>query len=142
MELFDILGEVAAGHAFVDVFGIGFGVKRFDAGLDVVAGDAFAFLDGGEVDIGEGGLVGGDGCGRDGQAEVDLRLHDGDPQFAFEANFAGGGPDLTDRCGGVAASEDVWDHGDSVLSGWRCKACVVKGRWARCGRGRGDWRGH
>ena len=51
LELLDVLGEVAAGHALVDVLVAGEGGELLDAGLHVVAGDPLPGLDRGEVDL-------------------------------------------------------------------------------------------
>jgi hypothetical protein len=42
LQLLDVLGEVAAGHALVDVLVPGQRAELLDARLDVVAGDALA----------------------------------------------------------------------------------------------------
>ena len=51
LQLLDVLGEVAAGHALVDVLVPRQRGELLDARLDVVAGDALAGGDGGEVDV-------------------------------------------------------------------------------------------
>ena len=50
LQLLDVLGEVAAGHALVDVLVAGEGGELLDAGLHVVAGDPLPRLDRVEVD--------------------------------------------------------------------------------------------
>src|SRR5690606_15311987 len=111
LELLDVFGEVARGEAEVDGLAAGESVEGLDAGLDVVESDAFAGVDVGEVDLALGFLVVGDGGGRDGQAEVALGLHDGDPVIALYADASGGGPDVFDEGRGVAFGEDVGNGG-------------------------------
>lgn len=110
LELLDILGEVAAGHAFVNVFVAGEFAKLFDASFHIVAGDALTFVDGGEIDFGDDSFIIGDGFFRNGEAKISLGFHDGDPEFAFEADFSFGRPDVAHGGGGVAFGEDVGDH--------------------------------
>ena len=85
-------------------------VELFDAGFDVVASDAFAGVDGFEVDLVFDGFVGIEGFLRDVEAKVFLGSGDGEPKFAFEKDAAFGGPDVFERGGGVAFCEDVWNH--------------------------------
>lgn len=107
-----------------------------DAGFDVVAGLAFAAHDGGDVDVVLDALVVGDGLGGDIEAEFALGLHDGDPEFAFEADFAFGGPDVSDGRGGVAFGEDVGDGGHGEWR-WRWKESgASEGAGARLARER------
>jgi len=47
LELFDVLGEVTGGHAFVDVLVAGEVVELLDAGFDIMTCDALAFGNGG-----------------------------------------------------------------------------------------------
>ncbi len=136
LQLLDVLGEVAAGHAFVDVLMASEVAELFDAGFDVVAGDALALHDGGDVDLFEDGFVGFDDASGDGLAEVALGFEDGDPVLAFEADFAFGGPDGAHGGGGVAISEDV---GDGVGHGGR--GIGILGGSACTGRGKGQGRG-
>ncbi len=51
LHLLDVLGQVATGHALVDVLVARERVELLDAGLHIVAGDAFALGDGVEVDL-------------------------------------------------------------------------------------------
>ncbi len=60
LQLLDVLGEVAAGHALVHVLVAGQGVELLDAGLHVVAGDPLPLGDRGQVDLVEHPLVVGD----------------------------------------------------------------------------------
>ena len=57
LELLDVLREIAARHALVDVLVAGEGVELLDAGLHVVAGDALAVGDRVQVDLLEHRLV-------------------------------------------------------------------------------------
>ena len=111
LELLDVFGKVARGQAEVDALVAGEGVEGLDAGLDVVEGDALSGVDVGEVDLLFNLLVGGDGLGGDGEAEVALGLHDGDPVIALDRDAAGGGPDVLDEGRGVAFGEDVGNDG-------------------------------
>ena len=72
LQLLDVLGQVARGHALVDVLVAGEGGELLDAGLDVVAGDPLAGLDAVEVDLVDHRPVVLDGRGRDVDAEVPL----------------------------------------------------------------------
>lgn len=110
LELLDVFGEVAGGHAFVQLLMAGEVVELFDTCLHVVAGDALAGVDGFEVDLVFDGLVGVEGFVGDVEAEVFLGTGDGEPEFAFEQDTSFGGPDVFESGGGVAFSEDVWNH--------------------------------
>jgi len=91
LELLDVLGEV----------------ELLDARLDVVARDPLPRGDGGEIDLLAACFVGVDRLGRDGQAEVALGLHHGDPEFAFQHDAAFGGPEPAHGRRGVSFGEDV-----------------------------------
>ena len=110
LELFDVLGEVTGGHAFVDVLVAGEVVELLDAGFDIMTCDALAFGNGGEVNLVDDFFVCSDGVGRDVEAEVVLGLHDSDPELAFEDDASFSGPDVGNGGGGVAFGEDVLDH--------------------------------
>ena len=79
LELLDILREVTAGHAFVDVFVAGQFAEFVDPRFDIVPGSPLAAHDGGDVDAVADALVISDGVGRDVEAEFALRLHHRDP---------------------------------------------------------------
>ena len=110
LQLLDVLGEVARGHSFVKLLVAGEVVEFFDPCFDVVAGDALAGVDGGEVDLVFDGFVSSEGFVGDVETEVFLGAGDGKPEFAFEEDAAFGGPDIFEGGRGVAFSEDVWNH--------------------------------
>ena len=111
LELLDILGEVAARHAFVNVLVSGEVAELLDASLHIMAGDPLAGVDGSEVDLINDTLVGGDGLGRNVESEIALCFHHRDPELAFETDFSFRRPDRLHGGSGVAFSEDVGDHG-------------------------------
>ena len=67
----------------MELFVAGEVVEFFDAGFDVVAGDAFAGVDGFEIDLAFDGFVGGEGFVGDVEAEVLLGTSDGKPEFCL-----------------------------------------------------------
>ena len=84
LQLLDVLGQVAAGHALVDVLVPGQRRELLDPRLDVVAGDPLAGRDRVEVDLVDDVAVGLDDPVGYVDAEVALRLQHGDPEPAFE----------------------------------------------------------
>ena len=109
LQLLDVLGEVTAGHAFVDVLMTGEVAELLDTSFHIVAGDALALHDGSHVDLFQNGFVGFDHAFWHVLAEVALGFEHGHPVLAFEADFAFGGPNGAHGGGGVAISEDVGD---------------------------------
>jgi len=133
LELFNVFGEVARGEAEVDSLVPGETVEFFDAGFDVVERDALTGVDGGEVDLVLHPLVGGDGGGGDGDAEVALGLHDRNPVVSLDLNAPGGGPDGFDGRRSVALGEDVGDGGRSGSGRfWHSGPATVSGRARAC----------
>ena len=110
LHLLDVLGEVAAGHALVDVLVAGEVGELLDAGLDVVFRDALALGDGVEVDVVEDALVVGDHTVGDGDAQVVLGLEDGQPQAPFGLDLADGVPDVPHGGGGITLGEHIRSH--------------------------------
>ena len=51
LKLFHVFGQVARGHAFVNVLMSGQVIKFFNTGFDIVAGDALSFVDRREIDL-------------------------------------------------------------------------------------------
>ena len=109
LQLLDVLGEVAAGHALVEVLMTGQFAELLDARLDVVTGDALAPHDGFQVDLVLHALVALDHAVRHGNAEIALALQHRDPVFAFEADLAFATPDGAHGGRSVAFGEDVGD---------------------------------
>ncbi|CCW13901.1 hypothetical protein EBESD8_44640 [Rhodococcus aetherivorans] len=129
LQLFDVLGEVAAGHALVHVLVAGEGVELLDAGLHVVAGDALAGRDRLEVDLLEHPLVVGQGLLRDVDPEFRLRPEDRQPQLALEHDLVLRRPQRCQVRAGITGGKNVRDatHRTSVygapsrlLFGRRC----------------------
>jgi hypothetical protein len=110
LELLDVLGQVPAGHALVDVLEAGEGGELLDAGLDVVPGDPFPSLDGSEVDVADDLLVGLDGAVGHVDAEVGLRPQHGQPETALEHDPGRRRPQLDQLRAGVPRGQDVRDH--------------------------------
>ncbi len=109
LQLLDVLGEVAAGHALVDVLVTGEGVELLDASLDVVTGDAFALCDGLEVDLLDHAFVVGDRLGGNVDPEFGLRPQHREPQLPLEHDLVLGRPQVPEFGAGVAGGEDVGD---------------------------------
>jgi hypothetical protein len=110
LQLLDVLGEVAAGHALVHVLVPGQRAELLDARLHVVAGDALAGRDGGQVDLLDDPLV----VLHDAVGHVDAELALGpqhrDPQPALQHDLALGRPQLDQLGTGVPRRQDVGDH--------------------------------
>ena len=90
LQLLDVLGEVARGHALVDVLVAGERVELLDARLHVVPGDPLARGDRGEVDLVEDRLVGLDDAVGDVDAEVALGPQHREPQLPLEHDLCSG----------------------------------------------------
>ena len=114
LQLLDVLGQVTAGHALVDVLVAGQRRELLDAGLDVVAGDPFPGGDRRQIDgVGACGgdlLVGGDRVVGDVHAQIALGAQDRDPQLPFQHDLALGRPEVGHgrRC--VPPGQDIRDH--------------------------------
>ena len=117
LQLLDVLGEVARGHALVDLLVAGEVVELLDARLHIVAGDFFPRHDRGRIHLVLHLFIGGDRFGRNIQPEIALRLHHGDPEFAFQNDPPFGGPDGLKGGRGVAFGEDVGNHARSLGGG-------------------------
>ena len=107
LQLLHVLGEIAAGHALVNVLVAGQRIEFFDAGLHIVAGDALALRDGPEVHVLYHGLVGIDGLGGDVYAQILLGAHDRNPELALQDDFMLRAPDIGQLRGGIAGGQDV-----------------------------------
>ena len=110
LQLLDVLGEVAAGHALVRVLVPGERVELLDARLDVVARDPLAGGDRGEVDVVDHGAVVVEDTVGDVDPELGLRGEHRDPQLALEGDLALGRPQRRQRGRGVPPGEHVRDH--------------------------------
>ena len=121
LELLDVLGQVARGHALVDMLEPGEVVELLDAGLHVMLGDPLAVGDRAQVDAIDHALIGGDHRIRVIPAEVDtevtLRREDRDPQSPLGGDLLLRRPDATHLLGGIAGGEDVGDHWKRPPSG-------------------------
>ena len=115
LQLLDVLRQVAAGHALVDVLVACQSVEFLDACLHVVARHALTVSDGLEVHLVHHGLIGRDGFLRDIHAEVALSAHDGDPQLALEHDLVLGAPQPRHLRRGVAVGQDVGVIGLRVI---------------------------
>ena len=119
LQLLDILGQVAAGHAPVDqladLVGRGEGVELLDPGLDVVLGDPFPGRDRVEVDGVEAGLdnlaVRGHRAVRGADAEVLLGAEHREPEPALEHHLVLRAEQGRHRRRGVAPRQDVRNGG-------------------------------
>ena len=122
LELLHILGEVAAGHALVDVLVPGEIAKLLDTRLHVVTGHTLTLHDGGHVDLVLHLFVGLDHAIWHGDAEIALAFEHGDPVIALQPHFALRRPEGAHRGCGIAFGEDVGDgvgHGvEKGAGGW------------------------
>ncbi len=114
LHLLDVLGQVAAGHALVDVLVAGEFGELLDAGLDVVLGDALALGDRGEVDLLEHALVVGDHAVGDGHAQLVLGLEHRQPQAPLGLDLADRVPDVAHFLRGVPLGEHIRSHAPSM----------------------------
>ena len=111
LQLLDVLGEVPGRHALVGVLVAGERRELLDAGLHVVTGDALTGIDGGQVDLVDHSLVRGHRIGRDVDAEVGLRPHDGDPEPALEHDLVVRRPQIDHLRARVPVGQDVGEVG-------------------------------
>ena len=84
LELFDVLGEVAAGHALVHVLVAREVVELLDPCLDIVPQHAFPLGDAREVDVLDDRLVRIDRSISSRDAEVSLSLQDSEPELPLQ----------------------------------------------------------
>src|SRR5262249_43827545 len=110
LQLFDVLGEVAAGHAPVDLLVAGQRRKLLDARLHVVPRHPLTRRDRVEVDVVDHAFVRLDGAVGHVHAEVALSAQHGDPQLAFQDDLALRRPEIHHHLRGIARREDVRDH--------------------------------
>ncbi len=111
LQLLDVLGEVAGGHALVHVLVPGEVVELLDPGLHVMAGDLLALGDRGQVDLVQDTLVVGDRRVGHLDPEVLLGPQHGEPELPLQPHLLLGGPERGELGGGVASGEDVRDTG-------------------------------
>src|SRR6185295_20347104 len=97
-------------QALVHVLVAGEGVELLDARLDVVARDALAGGDRGEVDALDDALVVRDHRFRDLDAQVALRAQHREPQPALQHDLALRRPQRDELRAGVPGGQDVRDH--------------------------------
>jgi hypothetical protein len=112
LQLLDVLGQVARGHPLVDVLVPGEGAELLDACLHVVAGDPLAGSDRGQVDPVHDRAVVLQHAVRHVDAQVALRLEDGDPELPLEDDLVLRRPEPDQLGRGVAVRQHVRDaHG-------------------------------
>jgi hypothetical protein len=109
-HLLDVLGEITARHALVDVLVAGECVELLDARLDIMARHALAIGDGAKVDVVDDARIVGDHAVGDVDTEVRLGAEDGEPQAPLSRDPVLRRPQCGHRRGGVALGEDVGDH--------------------------------
>ena len=130
LELLDVLGEVARGHALVDVLVPGEGGELLDPRLHVVPGHPLPRRDAVEVDLVDDLLVGLDDAVGHVDAEVALGLQHRDPEPALEHDLVLGRPDRGEVGAGVAAGEDVGVGHLRLLRRCRCgggpRRCAIR----------------
>ena len=114
LQLLDVLGQVTAGHALVDLLVPGELGELLDACLHVVPGHPLAGGDAVEVDRGDAlvddALVGLDRLRRNRDAEFGLRAEHGEPQLALGDDLVFRRPDRGHRARRVPCREHVRDH--------------------------------
>jgi hypothetical protein len=107
LQLFDVLGQVAAGQPLVDVLEAGQGTELVDARLDVMPRDSLALAYALQVDLRLDAFVGVNRLGGNIQPQRPLRAHDGNPELALEQNLGAWRPDLDHGAAGVAVGQDI-----------------------------------
>ena len=110
LQLLDVLGEVAAGHALVDVLVAGESGELLDPRLHIVTRDLLAVADRLEVDLVDHGLVGLDDARGDVDPQVALGAQHGDPQLALEHDLVLGRPQRGHRGRCVTGRKNVRDR--------------------------------
>ena len=88
LHLLDVLGEIARRHPLVDVLVARQRAELLDAGLDVVASDAFAPSDRVEVDLLDDRFIRLDHAVGDRDTQVALCAEDREPQLPLEHHLA------------------------------------------------------
>lgn len=107
LQLLHVLGQVAAGHAFVHMLVTGQRVEFLDAGLDVVAQDPFTVRDRRQVDVLEHPLVVGDRLWGHGDAQLRLRAQHGEPQPTLRDDLGLRRPDRDHLGAGVPGGQHI-----------------------------------
>ena len=101
LQLFNVFGEIPAGHAHVNVLIPSQGVEFLDARFDVVSGDALTRSDGIQVDAVNHRLVGLDSLVRNIDAELFLRAKNGDPEPTLHDDLVLGAPQIDQLWRGI-----------------------------------------
>ena len=107
LELFHVLREIAAGEAEVDELALGEIGEFLDARFHIVQGHALASGDGDKIHLQFHALIVLDGLAGDGDAQLALCLHHGNPEVALQDDTSGGRPNLLHGGAGVALGKDV-----------------------------------
>ena len=108
----------------MDVLASGQVAEFLDARLHIVAGDAFAGVDGSQVHLVLHPFIGFNHAVRNIQPKVFLGLHHGNPEFAFQNDASFGGPDRFHRRGGVPLRQNIGNHAHVN----KCVLCRLK-KW-------------
>ncbi len=114
LVLLDVLRQVAASHAFVNVLVAGKRVEFLDSRLHVVSSHALPFGDGLRIHLVDDRAVGIDHLVRIVATKVDaqiaLRLQNSDPELALSDDFSFWRPDVDHLCACVTAREYIFDR--------------------------------
>ena len=111
LELLNVLGQVARGHALVDLLEAGQGAELLDPGLHVVPRSALPGRNAGEIDLLHDGLVGLDGAVRHSDAQVALGPKHSQPELTLQDDLVARRPKGPHGSAGVAHGEHVGDSG-------------------------------
>ena len=136
LQLLDVLGQVAAGHALVDVFLAGQRTELLDPRLHVVAGDPLTSGDRFQIDLVDHCFVRSDRRLWDVDSELALRLHHRDPELPLRDHLVLGRPEVTQLSRRVAPGQDIGDRGHRPQYPAHVQAESAAARWAMSVR---DW---
>ena len=101
LQLLHVFGEVTRSHALVDMLMSSQRIEFLNAGLHIMAGNALALSNAGQINLINDSFIGCDCLIGDCYPQIFLRFHHGDPELALHDDLFFGTPQVGKLCGGV-----------------------------------------